>query len=88
MSDFETHPTGTVARLRRIIAELYRGWPEPEIESMDGLDAQEFGQKHGILRHESRTVPCSEHCTCAEVIPAGEDTDCFILEKEFRVDDY
>ena len=69
-------------RLLAIIRELFRDWPEPAIENMDGGDVQDFGVAHRILIPVEVAAPCGDWCACAEYgdFPAT----CYRLAAEFR----
>jgi len=69
-------------RLRAAIRELFRGWPEPAIENMDGREVQEFGERYGILVPVVVAEPCGDYCNCGEY--GGFPTICYRLAPEFR----
>jgi len=62
---------------------IFKGWPEPWGETLDGFELQELGEKHGVLVAYEMSKPCGEHCGCAEFY--GEDDapwTCYYLAPE------
>ena len=71
-----------IERLRSIIRALFSDWPEPAIENMDGFDAQDFGERHGILIPVKVDEPCGVECACAAY--GDFPLTCYRLAPEFR----
>jgi hypothetical protein len=52
----------------------------PDIGDIDGFALQDIAESCGLLVKESKTVPCGDHCACAEVVDEGRTTDCMRVQ--------
>jgi len=63
--------------LRKFAAEILSGFPE-DFGDIDSFDLQELALVCGLLKSETKTVPCGENCNCAQFYyEDGEETDCY-----------
>jgi hypothetical protein len=59
-----------IESLAGFVSEIFDEWPE--LDSLDGFDLQELGQKHKILIPRTVFAPCGENCSCAELFTDEE----------------
>jgi hypothetical protein len=46
--------------------------------AIDGADLEAAALRHGLLREESRLVPCGDNCACSEFEDAGKTSACLV----------
>lgn len=61
--------------LRGFALEMLSYFPDG---APDGGDLQDAAVRHGLLVVEDRTIPCGEHCACADYYDEGEVAECHL----------